>query len=80
MLLHIVLASEILSSLICMHCLHGKKIKLEKGTVLIVILLFFILEAINLFQWNYLTTIIYTDHDFGTILFWNCGKCGFLSK
>lgn len=58
MLLHIVLASEILSSLICMHCLHGKKIKLEKGTVLIVILLFFILEAINLFQWNYLTTII----------------------
>ncbi len=50
MLLHIVLASEILSSLICTHCLHGKKIKLEKGTVSIVIFLFFILEAINLFQ------------------------------
>lgn len=58
MLLCIVLVTEILSSLICMHCLYGKKVKLEKSTIAIVIFLLLILEAINFFQWNYMTTFV----------------------
>lgn len=58
MLLCLVLVSEILSSLICIHCLYGKKLKLEKSTIAIVVFLLLILEAINFFQWNYMTTFV----------------------
>ncbi len=57
MLVCIVLVTEILSSLVCIHCLYGKKVNLDKGTIAITVFLLLILEAINFFQWSYLTTI-----------------------
>lgn len=58
MLLRIVLVTEILSSLICIHYLYGKKCKMDMSMLSLIIVLLIVLEAINYFQWNYLTTFV----------------------
>lgn len=50
MLLHIALVAEILATVICIHCIYGKKVKFDIKTVGLILGILIILEAANTFQ------------------------------
>lgn len=49
MLLHIILAIEILSVIVCLHCIYGRKIGLDVKTILLFVSLLVLLEILNNF-------------------------------
>lgn len=50
MMLHIALVAEILATVICIHCIYGRKVKLDVKTVGLILGILIILEIINAYQ------------------------------
>ena len=50
MLLHIALVAEILATIICFHCIYGKKLKWDVKTVAAVLSVLTVLEMVNYYH------------------------------
>lgn len=50
MLLRIVFVLEILSAISCIHCVYGKKIKINIQSILLFLCLLVIMEIVNFYQ------------------------------
>ena len=58
MLLHLSLVIEILSIIVCIHCIYGEKVKLDLLTVVSFLLILILMEIINFYQFDRLYTCI----------------------
>ena len=58
MLIHITLVTEILATIMCIHCIHGSKICLDVKTIGVIIEILIILELINYYHINGIFSLI----------------------
>lgn len=73
MFLHIALVAEVLATIVCIHCIYGKKVECDVRTVTAFLGIFIILESINIYHWNaicsmsgYVIIVIYCRNKFGS--------------
>lgn len=71
MLLHVALIAEILATVVCLHCIYGKKVKFDVRTVGLILGILVILELANRFRYGgilslsvYLVLYIYCKSEF----------------
>lgn len=71
MLLHIALVAEILATIICFHCIYGKKLKWDVKTVAAVLSVLTVLEMVNYYHLSgifsflvYVILFIYCKYEF----------------
>lgn len=50
MMLHVALVAEILATVICIHCIYGRKVKLDVKTAVLILSILVILEIINFYH------------------------------
>ena len=52
MIIHIALVAEILATIICIHCIYGRRVELDVRTIAAILGILIILEIANLFPWG----------------------------
>ena len=52
MMMHVALVAEILATILCIHCIYGRKVTFDVKTVGFILSTLIVLEVVNIYQLN----------------------------